>query len=539
MPPFARVAFVRLCLLLACSTGLHVAGAIVYVSQAGDGTTGDSWETALPNISDALDQVGAGEKIYVAEGTYAISEPMAVPTDVEILGGFSGSAKGSSGENDPGMYPTILDGEDIAGSAFVCNNVLDVLIDGFTFTGFVGSGDGYGKGGAIRCEADADVQIRDCFFTRNDIDGYGGGVNVINAFALIEDCVFLNNSAQEGGGVKVHSGSLLMRHCIFNSNDAGLIGGGFSGYDSDTRTRDCLFIDNDGPYGGGIECHEGTRAEFENCLFAKNRASVQGGGLTFTFQDGVAVINCTIADNETDGNGGGIFLHDSTGEIINSIFSKNNAHAIFENSTTVDPSVENCLFHANPDGAYFDEGSTSIATASGPGGMNSVLAEAEGNIDGDPLFANPKVDDYHLTTGSPAIDAASKDDAPNHDIDGDSRPIKPSKAGSKFDIGFDEYNPGALLVVDAPGDGDKLKIGKEYKILWHSDGYTGSSVRLELVRGGEVVRAIGDKTPNDGFAKWTVPNDVPARKGYSVRITNVNDPIFSDESEGGFKIVNP
>lgn len=116
---------------------------------------------------------------------------------------------------------------------------------------------------------------------------------------------------------------------------------------------------------------------------------------------------------------------------------------------------------------------------------------------------------------------------------------RPSKAGSKFDIGFDEYNPGALLVVDAPGDGDKLKIGKEYKILWHSDGYTGSSVRLELVRGGEVVRAIGDKTPNDGFAKWTVPNDVPARKGYSVRITNVNDPIFSDESEGGFKIVNP
>lgn len=519
--------------------GTVEAHAIVYVSLDGDGSTGDSWATALFSIEDALDQRSAGEAIYVAKGTYIIGSVLALPSDLEIVGGFSGEAKGGPGESDPEEFPTILDGSGTAGSIFLCSSTADVVIEGFTLTGCIGGGSGYYKGGAIRVDSGANVEIHDCLFVNNDIDGYGGGVNVVGANAEIEDCVFDNNSAQEGGGVKVHSGSASLRRCVFVKNKANLIGGAFSGYDSDTEAIDCIFIKNDGPYGGGAECHEGTRAEFVNCLFSRNTAAQEGGAITLTFQDGCKVVNCTIANNSTDDTGGGVFMHDSSGSITNCIFSKNNSHAIFENSVDTDPLVTNCLFDANPDGAYFNEGSQSIANASGPNSMNTILTEADGNLDGNPKFASPKLDDYHLTKGSPAIDAGVATDAPDHDIDGDGRPIDLAKGIPAFDIGYDEYNPDAIITVTKPRDRDKWKRGRDVRIRWESVGYTGSTIRIELRRGGIEVLTIVEKTPNSGEFEWTVPDNIPAKKGYSVRVVNINDATFKDDSQGTFKIVKP
>lgn len=519
--------------------GALAAQAIVFVSLDGDGTTGDSWATALFSIEDALEEVSAGESIYVAEGTYVIGSTITLPSDVSIVGGFAGAAKGGADVSNPEKYPTVLDGDTAAGSIFACSGVTEVLIEGFVLTGCVGGGTGYGKGGAIRIDSGADVDIHDCLFVDNDIDGYGGGVNVVEANAEVEDCVFDRNSAQEGGGMKVHSGSASMRRCIFKDNVANLIGGAFSGYDSETDAIDCLFLNNDGPYGGGAECHEGTRAEFVNCLFARNTAAQEGGAMTFTFQSGVKVVNCTIANNSTEDTGGGIFMHDSSGMITNCIFSKNNSHAIFENSTDVDPVVTNCLFDANPDGAYFNEGSQSIENASGPNSMNTILTEADGNLDGNPKFANPKLDDYHLTNASPAIDTGFSADAPDHDIDGDLRPIDIAKGSTSFDIGYDEYNPDASLVVKEPGDGDKWKRGRKARIKWESDGYTGTTFRIELIRKGDVVAIISEKAPNTGFFEWNVLNSVPTKKGYSVRIVNVDDAAFKATSDGKFKVINP
>jgi hypothetical protein len=63
----------------------------------------------------------------------------------------------------------------------------------------------------------------------------------------------------------------------------------------------------------------------------------------------------------------------------------------------------------------------------GPTGITGVM-----NI--DPLFANAASGNYHLTSGSPAIDKV--DTGPEHDFEGDARP-----QGVKFDIGADEYKP--------------------------------------------------------------------------------------------------
>jgi hypothetical protein len=62
---------------------------------------------------------------------------------------------------------------------------------------------------------------------------------------------------------------------------------------------------------------------------------------------------------------------------------------------------------------------------------------ASGNSVADPLFANAARNDYHLSSGSPAIDKASGNDAATADFDGRARPV-----GAAADLGAFEYASG-------------------------------------------------------------------------------------------------
>jgi len=70
-------------------------------------------------------------------------------------------------------------------------------------------------------------------------------------------------------------------------------------------------------------------------------------------------------------------------------------------------------------------------------GQFSTVTWGEGNIDADPLFADPKSIDFHLQAGSPAIDTADTKNAPEVDRDGVARPVQ-----GGADMGAYEYAPG-------------------------------------------------------------------------------------------------
>jgi Right handed beta helix region/Divergent InlB B-repeat domain len=69
-------------------------------------------------------------------------------------------------------------------------------------------------------------------------------------------------------------------------------------------------------------------------------------------------------------------------------------------------------------------------------------AGRNGNINGDPLFVNAPGGDYHLTAGSPAVNAGTTIGAPSNDLDGAPRDAQP-------DIGAFEFGatPRPLLTV--------------------------------------------------------------------------------------------
>ena len=82
-------------------------------------------------------------------------------------------------------------------------------------------------------------------------------------------------------------------------------------------------------------------------------------------------------------------------------------------------------------------GSGAWANGSDWGGDGSITTGTV-NLWGDPAFVNPDAGDYHIGSGSAAVDA-SLDAGIGEDIDGDARPLDGDGDGAdEFDIGADE-----------------------------------------------------------------------------------------------------
>lgn len=66
----------------------------------------------------------------------------------------------------------------------------------------------------------------------------------------------------------------------------------------------------------------------------------------------------------------------------------------------------------------------------------------QGNLSADPLLVDVTHGDFHLRPASPAVDAGNATGAPDHDFDGDPRPVDGHGGGvAQPDIGADEFVP--------------------------------------------------------------------------------------------------
>ncbi len=131
----------------------------------------------------------------------------------------------------------------------------------------------------------------------------------------------------------------------------------------------------------------------------------------------IKVINNTLYQNGTNNWGGGIYVENPDVENIiirNNICSKNLSFQMAVESSLEDMSVDHNLIDGYRD--YEDE------------------IRGKDYVEGDPMFADPFLRDFHLKKGSPAIDKGSSQDAPSDDFEGNPRP-----QGKGYDIGAFEF----------------------------------------------------------------------------------------------------
>ncbi len=263
-----------------------------------------------------------------------------------------------------------------------------------------------------------------CTFADNKAGNWGGAVHTQNFEGTFNQCYFINNTAWSGGAMHLSEGTARIGNSLFSGNTAtglsyyhrAVTGEGFGGalacLNTSATIVDSVFVENRAEsgqgQGGAIALVSGNaiiRHQLDNCLLAGNYAKLTGGAVAMTNGVSPSFNNCTFVGNTTDGKGGGLFVSNSSvAAVSNSIFSSNGKFAVYEQPSTANASVKNCLFYSNPNGDYFDAQTASALTVPQ---LNGIAGNAA-NLAANPLFVSGKLGDYYLNPSSPAVNAGSQ-----------------------------------------------------------------------------------------------------------------------------------
>jgi hypothetical protein len=398
----ALVAIITMALLtLAC-------GKTIYVDDdAAGANNGSSWENAYVYLQEALADANESVKhalslsngpveIRVAKGIYTPDKGKSMTAGdrdatfklingVFIRGGFAGLGEIDPNSRDLYLHETILSG-DLSMNDVLVSDPKDLLDE---------SSRGENSYSVVTANDTSVAAVLDGFIitggnanASSSGQGAGGGIycydrNVTSPIldqAIIMNCIIEENSAKIGGGMGNDFYNPILINCIFRRNCSFLSGGGMNDLNSSPVLTNCIFSGN---------------------------VSMLGGGM-YNF-------------------GVGVFDWEKSNPILNNCTFSGNRGSGIDNDQHSSSFLSNCILWGNVPGQI---SSGTVKYSNVQGGIPGL-----GNIDVDPLFADPNNSDYHLKSQigrydpnsgswvkddvtSPCIDAGD----PNSDYSGETWP---------------------------------------------------------------------------------------------------------------------
>ncbi|MGD8786702.1 MAG: C10 family peptidase [Phycisphaerales bacterium] len=277
-----------------------------------------------------------------------------------------------------------------------------------TLTGCVFSENSAQWGGGMLSNIDSSPILVGCNFLNNEADDGGGGMcNWNSSNPEVIGCMFSGNSAADnGGGMYNNLCEPNLTNCTFNENSAQRGGGLYNDCYGCPLLTDCNFVNNSAEYGGGMENANNSSSTLKNCIFSSNEAEYGGG--VYSNESDSTLLSCIFGNNSA-GCGGGLFCDENSESVLTNCSIVENqvtsSGGGFYNSNESSATLVNCIVWNNASGQIVnDEGASAIITYSDvqdgwPG---------QGNIDNDPLFADPSNGDYHLKSRGGRWDPVSQ-----------------------------------------------------------------------------------------------------------------------------------
>lgn len=442
---------------------------ILHVKPGGlDLNDGLSWAAAKRKIQTAVECANQpNDEVWVASGTY--NETVLEAFGTRLLGGFAGSET-SGDARDPSVNVTTIDAGGLGAAVRVAKIFDGVTLDGFHLLHGTPAGFSVdwinGNTTLTRCtveDSDAGAIIaNNATVTSNTITGNrGNGISLLGGLSNVisGNTVSLNT----GHGISDGTSSLIYSNTIENNGGWGVYNLGFSALSG------CVIRGNAGGIFAEPEGSSGQATSVTGCVVSYNR----GDGISAGFEAGATMTLNTLVGNGGAGissdymspvygnlicaNHDGVLMNDLSDVVGNTIAGNtdfglrivdtansgvvaNNVVAFNSQGVRVIPPTSFIPLDFRHNDVY---GNTSVNLDLGP-----VIDITDGNKSAEPLFVNFGSGDYHLSNGSPCIDAG--DDlvrATGTDLDG-----KPRKQGAHIDIGAYESPPPPTGEVAAWGN---------------------------------------------------------------------------------------
>ena len=334
-------------------------------------------------------------------------------------------------------------------------------------------------GGGISCGNDSNPIISNNVIKYNIAyssweTNMGAGISCKYSSPTITDNIISNNSIPYygyGGGIYCeHSSAIISNNIISNNIISSGYGGGIYFDDSNLSLCNVTLLENTADYGGGIYC-DGSFLSIENVTISENISSSSGGGIYYSYSS-PSLTNVIITGNNA-GSGAGIFSYRGSSDLRNVTITKNTAdnHGGGINGIHSSQNLLNCIIWNNvPYEIYGISDTITVNYSDIKNGWEGI-----GNINADPLFADPENEDFHLTGNSPCIDTGIPDttdlNLPFWDLDFKHRIWDGNDDGiAIIDMGCYEYGAGPLKIYpgDTNNDGivdtlDILPIGQYFR----------------------------------------------------------------------------
>ncbi|MEA3396195.1 MAG: hypothetical protein U9R05_01895 [Chloroflexota bacterium] len=373
--------------LLAVPAPLRSAGDIHYVAPGG--ACGEL-TPCYADIQPAVDAAAPGAEIRVAEGTYtgvsvrdSVTQVVYLSKTLTLRGGYTTTDWTHS---YPLTQPTILDAQGQGRVLYItgADNILQIA--GLHLTG------GQANEGAGLTLLESALTLTHNLIYSNTATSFGGGAKLSGTqVTLVGNDIFSNTATEGGGGLLIEGWANLYANIIRHNG----LRDGLCIWNGDVTLVNTLINANQAT---GLELIGGNLRAWHT-TFAANG----GRGLLVTNSGqihGAATLTNTIIVSHTVGVKAGNFPGNW-----------------YTNAITLTATLW---------------GNLTNTTSAAPG----AIVTGTRNFTGDPAFADPAHDDYHLTAGSAARNRGAPAGIAT-DFEGDPRDPLP-------DLGADEY--------DAPGD---------------------------------------------------------------------------------------
>jgi CSLREA domain-containing protein len=288
------------------------------------------------------------------------------------------------------------------------------------------------------------VEIRNLTIQNGrEVDTNGGAVIATNSTLIVEDVTFDSNELEDTSvftfGAAIYANGttdLTVRRSLFQNNsfigDKG--GAGIAQRDDATTiVEDCTFLDNTAEGGGAIYTESTGDLIIKRSLFENNDTVSWGGAIDINCaQDDATTIeiqNSTFSGNDS-GRGGGVFVcGDQTLTVKNSTFYNHTGHAIENGVAGSTTTLFNTLFYDGLSNSFCNSGGTFTSNGGNlafPTDSDCNLTDPSDLASEDPelgsLTDNGGPTKTHaLSSTSPAVDAGLSTGCPTEDQRGIAR----------------------------------------------------------------------------------------------------------------------